>query len=195
MQLSPLQSRLAASVGATVVVLLLYLALFTPHLALAAEISQISVLDITPDETTGRGDLSDLSDSGDLRLREPVYEPEVAHEVPQTSISCVPDTDRPSQVLEQAPLLDNRDLEASYVSHSSNGPGQPTITPSVEAASECEPLMKHTTRGTLEGWNYRVKLITSPRNLQNVGATAVRSLPSVLLGALLNILDGVSCAQ
>lgn len=38
MQLSPLQSRLAASVVASCLLLLLYLALFSPHFALAAEI-------------------------------------------------------------------------------------------------------------------------------------------------------------
>lgn len=73
MQLSPLQSRLAASVIASCLVLLLYLALFSPQFALAAE------LDIIPTaydaaELAYEGD-DEVETSGSADLRSPKYDP------------------------------------------------------------------------------------------------------------------------
>lgn len=67
MQLSPLQSRLAASVVASCLLLLLYLALFPPQFALAAELEQAlpAALD----------DFSFSPNPGARSLRDPTYEP------------------------------------------------------------------------------------------------------------------------
>lgn len=40
----------------------------------------------------------------------------------------------------------------------------------------------------------KAKHILSPQNVEDTLKTAVKSLPAVLLGSLLNILDGISCA-
>ena len=73
MQLSPLQSRLAASVVASCLLLLLYLALFSPHFALAAEVLEqtlpvpISIADLDlPLRLDGRSAF------------DPTYEPDFA---------------------------------------------------------------------------------------------------------------------
>lgn len=69
MQLSPLQSRLVASIVATVLLLILYFSLFNPQFALAQDISSGSP--ITLDESTI------LDDSeGELEMRDVMYEPE-----------------------------------------------------------------------------------------------------------------------
>ncbi|KAI0024353.1 stretch-activated Ca2+-permeable channel component-domain-containing protein [Xylariomycetidae sp. FL0641] len=74
MQLSPLQSRLAASVIATCLLLVLYLLLFTPHFALAAELG-------TPptdhDPAAWTYESLDGGDSADaIDPRNPTYEPD-----------------------------------------------------------------------------------------------------------------------
>ncbi|GAB1314358.1 hypothetical protein MFIFM68171_04568 [Madurella fahalii] len=68
MQLSPLQSRLAASVVASCLLLLLYLALFPPHFALAAELTQ--TLPVALD------DFGFSPNSGARSLLDPTYEPD-----------------------------------------------------------------------------------------------------------------------
>ncbi|KAI5924316.1 stretch-activated Ca2+-permeable channel component-domain-containing protein [Camillea tinctor] len=78
MQLSPLQSRLAASVIASCLLFIIYLLLFSPQFALAAE------LDHTPinhgsglwSYTTSEDDDGDAIDT--LELRRPAYEPNFA---------------------------------------------------------------------------------------------------------------------
>ena len=70
MQLSQLQSRLAASVLATCFLILLYLALFTPHFALAAEISPSTPLLILRDDITPTNERHEA-----LRIRVLRYEP------------------------------------------------------------------------------------------------------------------------
>ncbi|KAF3770696.1 hypothetical protein M406DRAFT_105477 [Cryphonectria parasitica EP155] len=65
MQLSPLQSRLAASVTATVLLIILYLSLFRPQFALAEEINHGSPI-IFDDEI----------DLGSRAVRDALYEPE-----------------------------------------------------------------------------------------------------------------------
>ena len=99
------------------------------------------------------------------------------------------DDGRPS---ERTPLLVDHDVEGSYFSYTLNGNGHPMAHNG--QAHEPDAVSKRATRGTLAGWGYRAMHVASPKNLQDIGATAVRSLPAVLLGALLNILDGVSCA-
>lgn len=69
MQLSPLQSRLAASIVATVLLLLLYLSLFNPQFALAQDITPGSP--ITLDEAT----VWDGAE-GELEMRDAMYNPE-----------------------------------------------------------------------------------------------------------------------
>lgn len=71
MQLSPLQSRLAASVIATVLLLILYLSLFNPQFALAQEINHGSpiVLDDTANLDTPESEL-------ELEMRALAYEPD-----------------------------------------------------------------------------------------------------------------------
>ncbi|CAN8095417.1 unnamed protein product [Discula destructiva] len=68
-QLSPLQSRLAASVIATILLIILYLSLFNPQFALADEINHGSPIvfdDPIPVDTEDR----------ELEMREAIYEPE-----------------------------------------------------------------------------------------------------------------------
>ncbi|KAH8664283.1 stretch-activated Ca2+-permeable channel component-domain-containing protein [Xylariales sp. PMI_506] len=85
MQLSPLQSRLAASLVASCILLAIYLLLFSPHFALAAELSGISLdHDLSREsdpwvwEQHMRHDDEEKQDGAadDLELRSPVYEPD-----------------------------------------------------------------------------------------------------------------------
>jgi len=84
MQLSPLQSRLAASVAASCLLILLYISLFTPHFALAADtnndgthLRQTSPPIIVDEAAIRFGDGD--SDALDLRIRGDVgYEPDFA---------------------------------------------------------------------------------------------------------------------
>ncbi|KAF2972693.1 hypothetical protein GQX73_g999 [Xylaria multiplex] len=70
MQLSPLQSRLAASLIASCLVIVLYLFLFAPQFALAADLAQISnILEDVPFY-----DIKDATESVDARA--PSYEPD-----------------------------------------------------------------------------------------------------------------------
>ena len=57
----------------------------------------------------------------------------------------------------------------------------------INGHAQPEAVGKRTARGTLAGW------LPQPDNLKHVPALAIRSLPAVLLGTLLNILDGISC--
>ncbi|KAI0201289.1 stretch-activated Ca2+-permeable channel component-domain-containing protein [Astrocystis sublimbata] len=79
MQLSPLQSRLAASVIASCLVLFLYLFLFAPQFAFAAELPGISSNNLDRHGAFyGLADTLDTSDSLDSLLdpRGPLYEPD-----------------------------------------------------------------------------------------------------------------------
>lgn len=70
MQLSPLQSRLAASVIASFFVIVLYLFLFTPQFAFAAELAQI------PNTIDQEGFFHDIEDAAELvDVRAPSYDP------------------------------------------------------------------------------------------------------------------------
>lgn len=69
MQLSPLQSRLAASIVATVLLIILYFSLFNPQFALAQDVGPISP--IVLDEST----VWDGSE-GELEMRDVMYEPD-----------------------------------------------------------------------------------------------------------------------
>lgn len=53
--------------------------------------------------------------------------------------------------------------------------------------------MKRGSRAALESVKRAALTATTKHYAKDVGATALRSLPAVLLGMLLNILDGVSC--
>lgn len=80
MQLSPLQSRLVASVIASFLILVVYLFLSSPHFALAAELNAIPLdhdATIDADRWTLEHALDDESESGDtLELRGDTYEPD-----------------------------------------------------------------------------------------------------------------------
>lgn len=69
MQLSPLQSRLAASLVATILLIILYLSLFNPQFALAEELHHGSP--IVLDDSMNLD-----SAGGELEMRDPIYEPE-----------------------------------------------------------------------------------------------------------------------
>ncbi|KAI1155772.1 stretch-activated Ca2+-permeable channel component-domain-containing protein [Nemania diffusa] len=71
MQLSPLQSRMAASLIASCLVIILYLFLFAPQFAFAADLAQ------TPTRLDSDGSFYDLEDTADsLDARGPSYEPD-----------------------------------------------------------------------------------------------------------------------
>lgn len=74
MQLSPLQSRLAASAAATVLLIILYLSLFNPQFALAQDVGGADSSPIILEESTiwERG----ASSEGELEMRDAMYEPE-----------------------------------------------------------------------------------------------------------------------
>lgn len=69
MQLSPLQSRLAASIIATVLLILLYFSLFNPQFALAEEINHESP--VIHDDSKAMDNTE-----GELEMRDSIYEPE-----------------------------------------------------------------------------------------------------------------------
>lgn len=75
MQLSPLQSRLAASILASCLLLALYLLLFSPHFALAAELSGISV-DHAAAIHADLGTLGEGNDRSQALDARPEYEPD-----------------------------------------------------------------------------------------------------------------------
>lgn len=76
MQLSPLQSRLAASVIASCLLFLLYLVLFPPQFALAAELDLIpTTYDVA---ALGYEREDEVDTSGPVDLRSPKYDPEFA---------------------------------------------------------------------------------------------------------------------
>lgn len=94
---------------------------------------------------------------------------------------------------ERAPLLG--DVESSFPSYTANGgPDRSVNTTPLNGHATPEAVSKRTARGILAGWHYRAFRPTSLDSVRDVATTAVRSLPAVLLGTLLNILDGVSCA-
>ncbi|KAI1076255.1 stretch-activated Ca2+-permeable channel component-domain-containing protein [Whalleya microplaca] len=74
MQLSPLQSRLAASLIASCLLLIIYLLLFSPQFALAADASHIPSDHNADGWTYERHGIEETSET--LDLRSPMYEPE-----------------------------------------------------------------------------------------------------------------------
>ncbi|KAI1776074.1 stretch-activated Ca2+-permeable channel component-domain-containing protein [Hypoxylon cercidicola] len=76
MQLSPLQSRLAASVIASCLLFLLYLLLFPPQFALAAELDLIPTTYDAAELAYEKED--EVDTSGPVDLRNPKYEPDFA---------------------------------------------------------------------------------------------------------------------
>lgn len=76
-KLTPLQSRLAASVTASVLLLLLYLALFSPHFAYAADVDSMRPEDHNHERLLETYMLDDaLEETDDLELRQVAYESE-----------------------------------------------------------------------------------------------------------------------
>lgn len=90
------------------------------------------------------------------------------------------DQDTRSRQSESTPLLG--DVEAAQPAYNGNGNGHASSHLPVEAVG------KRTSRGKLVGWGKRVR----PDAIQHI-ATAGRAVPAVILGTLLNILDGISC--
>ena len=76
------------------------------------------------------------------------------------------------------------DVEAARTSYTN---GHAPEEPQINGHARPEAVGKRATRGTFAGW------IPQPDTLKHVPALAVKSLPAVLLGTLLNILDGISC--
>lgn len=70
MQLSPLQSRLAASVIATVLLIILYLSLFNPQFALAQEMNHVSPIMLEDSISL------DVPADSEFEMRNAIYEPE-----------------------------------------------------------------------------------------------------------------------
>ncbi|KAF7789143.1 hypothetical protein EIP86_000080 [Pleurotus ostreatoroseus] len=92
---------------------------------------------------------------------------------------------------ERAPLLS--DLENALPSYTGQGgPVGSTDFVQMNGHTTPEAVSKRTARGVLAGWQYRALRSSSMAGCRDVAVTAVRSLPAVLLGTLLNILDGVS---
>lgn len=97
---------------------------------------------------------------------------------PVVSFAGIPSDDGVSTPSETTPLLE--DLEAA---HYSNGQLSGSKANIKDSRSRIVSLLRrpHAPRVT-------------PRDVKNSAVTAIQSLPAVLLGTLLNILDGVSCA-
>ncbi len=87
-----------------------------------------------------------------------------------------PASEEPSHSNESVPLLS--DLEAGHQSYHTNGHAQP------------EPVGKRGTRGAVKDIALRMSKGSGP-----VLKDGLKSIPAVILGTLLNILDGVSCTS
>lgn len=83
-------------------------------------------------------------------------------------------TARPSPVLPLSPATERTSL-LNAGQHSPSPPSSPKVSPSTSSLKE------------------KVKEAVAPKHLVHVASVALRSIPAVLLGCLLNILDGVSC--
>lgn len=81
------------------------------------------------------------------------------------------------------------DPEAVRTPYTSNG-----HAPNGNGHTQPDAVGKRTSRGRLSGWGKSVWMKSRSHDLRHVPATIVKSLPAVLLGTLLNILDGISCA-
>ena len=75
---------------------------------------------------------------------------------------------------ENVPLL--ADLEANHRTYHTNGDSRP------------EPINKRSARGVVKDFGYRIAKQSGPATKD-----AVKSVPAVILGTLLNVLDGISC--
>lgn len=91
----------------------------------------------------------------------------------------------PRRYSERSHLLgDVEALRATYTTngHTTNGNGH--VQP--------EAVGKRTSKGTLAGWGSHLLKGAHTEELKHVPALAVKALPAVILGTLLNILDGIS---
>ncbi|KAI0337869.1 hypothetical protein BDW22DRAFT_1363648 [Trametopsis cervina] len=84
--------------------------------------------------------------------------------------------ERPAPPTEQSPLLDPEAARGSYTSNGTNG------------VSSAEAVSKRASKGVVNRW----KGHSSTAKLGGVLTAAARALPAVILGTLLNILDGIS---
>lgn len=78
------------------------------------------------------------------------------------------------QPSERSPLLD---VEAAPTPYTSNGHGQ------------SDAVCKRTSKGVLDRWRGE----HPATQLKDVMTTTAHAVPAVILGTLLNILDGISC--
>lgn len=92
------------------------------------------------------------------------------------SRSASPTSEEPLHSNESVPLLS--DLEANHQTYHTNGHAQP------------EPVGKRGTRGAVKDLTLRISKGSGP-----VLKDGLKSIPAVILGTLLNILDGVSCTS
>jgi calcium channel MID1 len=104
-KLSPLQSRVAASLGASVCLLLLYLAFASPHFAYAIDIDSIRPEDHNHEPLRGVPFL-DIELESDLELRGLSYEPEFLG-VDRGIIGRAPTSDEPIPLINNVRQADN----------------------------------------------------------------------------------------
>lgn len=99
----------------------------------------------------------------------------VVQESQSSSVTPEQSPERPHQSSnESVPLLS--DLEANHRSYQTNG------------GPHSEPIGKRSARGVVKDISLRISKGSGP-----VVKDGLRSIPAVILGTLLNILDGVSC--
>jgi SulP family sulfate permease len=114
------------------------------------------------------------------------------------SIPTVEVSEHPPSVTAQA-IQESTDItppgEREYSTHNDFtettpllGSSHPTYTPPADATPE--PCGR---TGMDTSVSHYIRNVLKPAFIRHVVATAVKSLPSVVLGSLLNILDGVSC--
>ena len=79
------------------------------------------------------------------------------------------------------------DVEALRTAYTTNGHATTT-----NGHVQPDAVGKRTSKGSLAGWGHHLLKRAHADDLKHVPALAVKSLPAVVLGTLLNILDGIS---
>jgi calcium channel MID1 len=105
-KLSPLQSRVAASLGASVCLLLLYLAFASPHFAYATDVNSIRPEDHNHELLRGGRPFLDFELESDLELRGLSYEPEFLG-VDRGIIGRAPTSNEPIPLINNVRQADN----------------------------------------------------------------------------------------
>lgn len=110
------------------------------------------------------------------------HAPSKSSQIAESSHSTAQDSRR--RYSERSHLLgDVEALRSTYTNgHTTNGNGH----------AQPEAVGKRTSKGTLAGWGSHLLNGAHTEELKHVPALAVKALPAVILGTLLNILDGIS---